>query len=309
MPEMVQYIGKRFRVAYRVEKICDTISGAYGSRRMHNTVFLEQLRCAGSAHGGCQAECRLYWKEAWLTKVSDGSKGASPNTEGMQALEQLIHSNVYQRKAESAHADVFRCQATEALRATAPLSQWEPGQYLRELASRNVSLGGFVYVAMQALARKCSWILQRIARRTTLQKTIPNPATRRGASEKVGLQPGEWVEVKSAEEITQTLDCNNRNKGLAFAANEMLPACGKRYRVRRRIDRIVDEATGRLLTIKNDCIALEGFVCMGDRSSGRYFCHREVYPYWREAWLRRVEEPAPNGSSSSASPADQSPRN
>jgi hypothetical protein len=309
MPEMLQYIGKQFTIANRVEKICDTVSGAYGSRRMRNTVFLEQLRCDGSAHGGCQAECRLYWKEAWLTKALDSSKGASPDPEEAQALERLVYSSVHRRKAESPHADTFSCQATEALRATAALPPWEPGQYLRELASRNVSLGRFLYVAMRALMRECGRILWRIARRALPQKTIPNPAAGREIAEKLGLQPGEWVEVKGAEEIVRTLDCNHRNKGLVFAADEMLPACGKKYRVRRRINRIIDEASGRLLTIKNDCVALEGFVCTGERSSGRYFCHREVYPYWREAWLRRVEEPEANGSSASASPADQSSTN
>src|SRR4051795_288261 len=72
MPEMLQYIGERFTVSKRVEKICDTIC-PIGSRRMRDTVFLEELRCDGSGHGGCQAECRIYWKEAWLTKVEDES--------------------------------------------------------------------------------------------------------------------------------------------------------------------------------------------------------------------------------------------
>ena len=70
----------------------------------------------------------------------------------------------------------------------------------------------------------------------------------------------------------------------------MLPACGKRLRVRRRVNRIIDEGTGRMLSMKHDCIALEGFVCTGDRSVGRWFCAREIYPYWREAWLKRVPE-------------------
>ena len=55
MPEMLQYLGRRFRVSHRVEKICDTAGGTYLSRRMRSTVMLEDLRCDGSAHGGCQA--------------------------------------------------------------------------------------------------------------------------------------------------------------------------------------------------------------------------------------------------------------
>ena len=72
MPEMLQYVGRRFAVSKRVEKICDTIA-ATGSRRMRDTVYLEDLRCDGSGHGGCQAGCRIYWKEAWLRRVDSAS--------------------------------------------------------------------------------------------------------------------------------------------------------------------------------------------------------------------------------------------
>ena len=75
MPEMLQYVGRRFTVSRRVEKICDTIA-ATGSRRMRDTVYLEDLRCDGSGHGGCQAGCRIYWKEAWLRRVDGDARRA-----------------------------------------------------------------------------------------------------------------------------------------------------------------------------------------------------------------------------------------
>jgi hypothetical protein len=53
-----------------VDKICDTIAST-GSRRTHATVYLENLRCDGSGHDGCQAGCNLYWTEAWLRRVDD----------------------------------------------------------------------------------------------------------------------------------------------------------------------------------------------------------------------------------------------
>src|SRR5262245_50958674 len=62
MPEMLQYCGKRFRVYKRAHKACDTI-GKTGSRQMKNAVHLEDLRCDGAAHGGCQAGCLIFWKE------------------------------------------------------------------------------------------------------------------------------------------------------------------------------------------------------------------------------------------------------
>lgn len=294
MPEMLQHIGRRFVVAKSVEKICDTISGGYGSRRMRNVVFLEQLRCDGAGHGGCQAECRLYWKEAWLKKV-DSLTAATAEVRGDErsrvALEHILRRNAVAIDPAQTGAQVFRCQATEALRATTPLSSWELGQYLRELTTGNVGLGNFVRVGSRALA----WELARVAWRFLGQRRGQQgskPAMTPAPRSPLGLKPGDWVEVRSAAEIMETLGPHYRNKGLSFATAEMLPACGKRFRVRCRIERIVDESTGRLLTLRNDCVALEGFVCKGDRSSGRYFCAREIYPYWREAWLRRVAEPA-----------------
>ena len=68
MPEMFQYCGKRYRVFKRADKTCDTISTT-GTRRLFHTVHLEGLRCDGQAHGGCQALCLLFWKEAWLRRA------------------------------------------------------------------------------------------------------------------------------------------------------------------------------------------------------------------------------------------------
>ena len=70
MPEMIRHAGRRYTVSRRVDKICDTIA-ASGSRRMHDTVYLDDLRCDGSGHGGCQAGCKIYWKESWLRRVED----------------------------------------------------------------------------------------------------------------------------------------------------------------------------------------------------------------------------------------------
>ena len=58
MPEMLRHVGRRYKVSCRVDKICDTVTTT-GSRRLHDTVFLEDLRCDGAAHGGCQQGCRI----------------------------------------------------------------------------------------------------------------------------------------------------------------------------------------------------------------------------------------------------------
>jgi hypothetical protein len=111
---------------------------------------------------------------------------------------------------------------------------------------------------------------------------------RKTPSAVLNLQPGEFVQVKSREEILATLDINNKNRGLLFDI-EMLPYCGGTYRVLRRVEKIIDEKTGKMLKLSNNCIMLDGVVCRGCLSSNRLFCPRSIYSYWHEIWLRRVE--------------------
>ena len=99
------------------------------------------------------------------------------------------------------------------------------------------------------------------------------------------LQPGELVRIKSREEIVRTLDVNNSNRGLSFDP-EMVAYCGRQARVLRRVERVVDERTGRLLSLKRACIVLEDVTCRGEFHR---CCPRADYPFWREAWLERVE--------------------
>jgi hypothetical protein len=117
---------------------------------------------------------------------------------------------------------------------------------------------------------------------------IEGAATNGGTlSASLDLRPGEIVEIKSREEIFATLDEKDKTQGLRFDG-EMLKYCGRRARVLRRIEKIIDEKTGRMLTIKRDCVILDGVICTGDYHRS---CPRAIYPYWREAWLRRVEGP------------------
>jgi hypothetical protein len=284
MPEMLQYVGRRFTVSRRVEKICDTVAGT-GSRRMRNTVYLEDLRCDGSGHGGCQAGCRIYWKEAWLRRVDGDADGVAAASDGRAELERLSQAgSLAMRGIEGDDAEVWRCQATEAFKASEPLKPSDVRQYWRELASGNVHLFRFLRVAVRAL------ILQ-VASRMRLVKWVAlrGPGTQPSPAEPLHLRPGDLVQVRPPTEIAGTLDANGLNRGLSFD-REMLPYCSGTYRVQDRVQRIIDERTGRMLQISRDCLILEGVVCSGERSVGRWFCPREIYPYWREAWLRPIDE-------------------
>src|SRR5262249_35546605 len=75
-----------------------------------------------------------------------------------------------------------------------------------------------------------------------------------------------------------------KNRGMTFDV-EMLPYCGKQFRVLRRVEQILDEKTGQLVRLPNPSILLNDVVC-----TARYhrFCPRGTYAFWREIWLRRV---------------------
>jgi len=80
--------------------------------------------------------------------------------------------------------------------------------------------------------------------------------------------------------------------------SEMLPYCGGIYRVLRRVYKLVDEKTGKMVKMKYPCIVLEGVVC---KAEYHRLCPRAIYPYWRESWLRRATKPP----SESVCPSEQ----
>lgn len=106
----------------------------------------------------------------------------------------------------------------------------------------------------------------------------------------LGLRPREWVEVKSAKEIFATLDRHGKLKGLAFN-REMAKFCGKRFRVYKRLEKMILESTGELRRIRTPTVMLEGVFCDGE-THGK--CDRSCFCFWREAWLRRVSSDSPS---------------
>ncbi|AXV07172.1 hypothetical protein DVS28_a2491 [Euzebya pacifica] len=113
----------------------------------------------------------------------------------------------------------------------------------------------------------------------SLRKTPPAPFE---------LRPGDRVRIKSREEIEATLDANNANRGLIFDVEE-LRFCGQEATVLQRVDRIIDERTGRMIDFKSDAYVLDGIVCPGDYHR---LCARGIYSYWRAVWLEKLP-PAP----------------
>jgi hypothetical protein len=296
MPEMLAFAGRTFTVDAVVHRTCDTVktTGTSGTtRRMERAVHLQDVRCDGAAHGGCQARCLIFWKEDWLEAAPLAASVHKPWDPVSAAvadvpatLEAATHGD-----AHTEGAPVYSCQATELLRATQFVSVRDPQMWLKDVRSRNAkvrtAVTGLVVLGFNkwqgASARLPRWLRIRGGR------TWPSysPTGERRSQPALNLQPGELVEVKSLPEIEATLDENGALRGLRFAA-EMIPYCGTHARVLDRVERIIDERTGRMLKLR-DCIILEDVWCQG---TFRALCQRKIYTYWREAWLRRAEDTA-----------------
>jgi hypothetical protein len=295
MPEMLKYCGQRFKVFRRADKTCDTIE-ACASRRMKDAVHLEALRCDGGAHDGCQAGCLLFWKEAWLKRVE----------RHVTLAEYLRELSSRMRRQRRRHPSVtvgctgerlvtatrviavtgettYCCQSTELNKATTPLQWWDLTQYFRELRSGNVRLAEFIRVIGLA-------VFNALQRHTggRVCPSIQGSLTKTPTSV-MNLQAGDIVQVKTKEDIEGTLDTSRKNRGLLFD-REMVKYCGGRYRVLRRVEKIIDEKSRKLIQLPRDCIVLDGVTCRGDVSRNRLFCPRSIYPYWREIWLTRLDD-------------------
>ena len=308
MPEMLAFCGKRFQVFKRAHKTCDTVFPVRG-RRVDRTVHLE-TRCDGQAHGGCQAGCLLFWKEAWLRRVepetasgaaSAGAR-AGQRSGGGGCTEAGVHAAAM--KVDPASGErIYTCQATRLPYATNELKWWSPSQYVEDYTSGNVGVGrifsGFVYSVFYnvsqsgiGIGRPLMWLYDRLHplwRGTRFPRHIGRiPPGKPTPTAALNLQPGDVVRVKSHADILQTLDVDSKNRGLTFDA-EMVPYCGRTFRVLERVERLVDEKTGKMINLRNPCVILDEAVCSGCLSNYRLFCPRSLYPYWRESWLKRVE--------------------
>jgi hypothetical protein len=265
MPEMTALAGRQFRVTSRAFKTC--IDDAE-MRSIDNTVFLDEVRCDGKAHGGCDKACLIFWKEEWLKPA-----GAKSSTSASAAkITEADLSKLANRD------DKFFCQSSEIVNASKPLPFWEPSQYLLDLSYNRISftrwlrsLGIAVYNKLAHVTGRKSW------------RFIAGPGTYNGTRSDLNLQPGDLVRVKSISEIQQTLDAEGKHNHLLFAPS-MAEFCGSTMRVQKRVEKIILEATPRQRQIK-DTVLLEGAVCDG---VCHRMCPRQSLLFWRECWLEKV---------------------
>ena len=295
MPEMLAYSGRRLTVHKVAHKSCDYI-GATGMRRMTHAVHLTEARCDGSAHGGCENRCSLYWKEQWLRRVepSDADPTASvppPPDRGERVLLPLLVENAQKEPFEDGTVR-WSCQATEMQSAAPiPLPLRDVRQYGQDLRSGNAGALEILRAFAVALFNRYQDKSRRFLPRRMLIRDglhwgfIEGKVTGgRTPTIHLDLRPGELVRIRPLEQIMATLDTGLRNRGMGFDV-EMARFCGRTARVKARATRCIDERSGRMLTMQNPCIILEDIVCEGAFSAN---CPREYVCWWREVWLERV---------------------
>lgn len=168
-------------------------------------------------------------------------------------------------------------------KATTPLSPWRLGQYFEDVWSGNVR-------PMDLLRAFLIWIYNTLQqkRRGSQYPYLPGKGSKT-PRQTLDLKPGELVQVRSKDEIIDTVDVRLRNRGLSFD-REMVRYCGGNYRVLARVNQLIDEKNGKMIKMPNDCIILDKVICVGHLNR---MCPRSIYPYWREIWLKRVEGGAP----------------
>jgi hypothetical protein len=311
MPQMFQYCGLRFKVFKSAHKTCDTASGVYRGRLLPGGVHLD-LRCDGKAYGGCQAGCLIFWKQAWLKPIDASTNTTEPAA--VQHASRLAGARVHPpcseqnilagtRHPEAGAEPRFSCQATDIVAYTKPLEWWDARQYTEDIRTSNVSIrrmaGVFTYATYVFWTRANSqrwgapgrWLYDQFQSvlggqmfpryRGTIQAGRPTP------KEDLGLKAGDWVRVKTYDQILATLNTAGANRNMNFDA-ELVPYCGKIFKVRTQVETFIDETNGKLKTMKTPAVILDGVYCKASYSHDRLLCPRGIFSWWREGWLERV---------------------
>jgi CelD/BcsL family acetyltransferase involved in cellulose biosynthesis len=275
MPEMVEHCGKELRVSGWAHKTC--VEG-YGLRHLGNAVFLDDVRCTGIHHDGCQRACLLFWRLDWLEPAKEAHRGDRSSSGAADAGFGLPD---YLTKDGSRYI----CQSTQLVAATRSLPWWNLGQYMRDVSSGQLSLSIILKGVKALYGNKIRGIMQ------SASSASIHGVLQRTPQQSVGLSPGEGVKVKGRAAIVATLDREGKNRGLEFAP-EMAPLCGGSMNVQARVSKIILEQTGEMREVQ-DTVILEGAYCDGVE---RRWCPRKNLFLWREIWLEREIQGGPSGS-------------
>ena len=128
------------------------------------------------------------------------------------------------------------------------------------------------------------WLKQAYYASIRLRGAPAQQVTARSFVPAVAFEQGDWVRVRSREEILSTLDPFKELKGCAFLP-EMYRYCGTQQRVLRSMRYFMDERDYRLKKVRG-VILLENVICHGAATFGE--CDRCCFLFWREEWLEKT---------------------
>ena len=289
--EMQKYCGRSFTVRRRVNKLIQEGVGA-SMRRIKNVVLLDGTICDGQAHGDCQRACFPLWKTAWLTaadknpNIPDEKMTPIPHHAAAEKSQvaDTTASGAVDGSAAAAILPRKGCQVTELMSATTSLPLWDPRRHYWDITSRTYKPREYVNYILGGIYRKT---IKRIIGKMLKKKPalFPPPVL----PESLDLKPGDLVEVKSAAEIQATLNSEGKSRSLYFMPG-MWDYCGRRLRALQPIERMMSEKTGEMRALSQTVI-LEGVTCNGKAHGG---CQRGCYVFWKDTWLRRVNESPQN---------------
>jgi hypothetical protein len=147
-----------------------------------------------------------------------------------------------------------------------------------------ILLKNFLYCRMP-------WAVPRVKAMWRKTHSSENPSgssgtkTRKGES--LNLQVGDWVEVRTEDEIKEMLDKHGKTRGLRFMP-EMWKFCGSRQKIFKKIEKVKIEETGENRLVKSPTFFLEGVYCDGSFHDD---CDRSCFLFWKEEWLKKVDGP------------------
>src|SRR5262249_5121102 len=104
------------------------------------------------------------------------------------------------------------------------------------------------------------------------------------------LRAGDWVEVRTKDEILRSLDKNGRLQELPFMP-QMFEYCGKRFKIYKRAHKTCDTVTGsRTGTYLGKRLA--DSVHLNLRCDGKAYdgCQAGCLIFWKEAWLKPINQ-------------------
>lgn len=100
------------------------------------------------------------------------------------------------------------------------------------------------------------------------------------------IHNGDFIQVRSAEEINIILDDWRKHKGCSFM-DDMYQYCGKSYRVLKEINFFFDEAKQKIVKCKN-IVILDKVTCSGKRTLYKERCDRDCFLFWHKDWLNKI---------------------